>query len=39
MSNSKKDYIVIDDSELFDIPEDIEKEFEKKIKELEKKLK
>ena len=35
MSNSKKDYIVIDDSELFDIPEEIEKEFQKKLEELE----
>ena len=36
MSNSKKDSIVIDDSELFEIPEEIEKEFQKKLKELEK---
>ena len=35
MSNSEKDYIVIDDSELFEIPEDIEKEFQEKLKELE----
>lgn len=36
MSNSEDKYIVIDDTELFEIPEDIEKEFEKKLKELEK---
>ena len=35
MSNSEDKNIVIDDSELFEIPEDIEKEFQKKLKELE----
>jgi len=34
MSNSEDDYIVIDDSELFEIPEEIEMEFQKKLKEL-----
>lgn len=34
MSNFKDDYIVIDDSELFEIPEEIEKEFQEKLKEL-----
>lgn len=35
MSNSKKEVIEIDDSIFDEIPEDIEKEFEKKLKELE----
>ena len=35
MSNSEDKEIVIDDSELFEIPEDIEKEFQKKLKDLE----
>jgi hypothetical protein len=35
MSNSEDKDIVVDDGELFDIPENIEKEFQKKLKELE----
>ena len=29
MSNSEKDYIILDDEELFEIPEEIEKEFKR----------
>ena len=35
MSNSKEEYIEIDDTELFEIPDDVEKVFEKKLEELE----
>ena len=35
MSNSKEEYIEIDDTELFEIHDDVEKVFKKKLEELE----
>ena len=35
MSNSKEEYIEIDDTELIEIHDDVEKVFEKKLEELE----